>query len=307
MEGAGFHGRRISPSLYLSSCFEEVSMYRLIAVMILAGVLVAPGLAHAQSTEPSPDISRLELGLAALEEDDFDGALQNFQAAFEAGEPDAGFYLGRMAELGIGVEADIEAARVLYAAAADAGSARAMNRIGLMHFRGEGVLQDFLAAQELICAAADQGDRDAGFNCAGFLLEGIGVAEDADPEEIRDTAFAMYRAAAEQGHIGAMNALAFAHRDGLAPDADTQEAITLFRRAADLGNPIALFELGLMLEEGFGVERDLVEAHMHLNLAAARRHPVAPQALARVTEQLSPSEILQAQQRARSWQPAASD
>lgn len=282
-------------------------MYRLIAVLLLAGVLAAPETALSQEAPSTEDPHGIADGLAALEQDDFEAALQNFQVAFEAGEPDAGFYLGRMAELGIGVEADFEAARVLYAAAADAGSARAMNRIGLMHFRGEGVLQDYLAAQELICAAAEQGDRDAGFNCAGFLLEGIGVAEDADPDEIRDTAFALYRDAAEQGHIGAMNALAFAHRDGLAPEPDMEQALALFRRAADLGNPIALFELGLMLEEGVGVERDLAAAHMHFNLAASRRHPNAPQALVRVTEQLSPSEILQAQQRARSWQPANPD
>jgi len=282
-------------------------MYRLIAVMLLASVLAAPGSALAQEAAPTEGSSALARGLAALEQDDFEVALQNFQSAFEAGEPDAGFYLGRMAELGIGVEADFEAARVLYAAAADAGSARAMNRIGLMHFRGEGVLQDYLAAQELICAAAEQGDRDAGFNCAGFLLEGIGVADDAEPEAIRDTAFALYRDAAEQGHIGAMNALAFAHRDGLAPDPDMEQALALFRRAADLGNPIALFELGLMLEEGVGIEPDLVAAHMHFNLAASRRHPTAPQALVRVTEQLSPSEILEAQQRARSWQQTESD
>ena len=109
-------------------------MYRLIAVMLLASVLAAPGSALAQEAAPTEGSPALARGLAALEQDDFEVALQNFQSAFEAGEPDAGFYLGRMAELGIGVRGGFRSGpRVpLMPLAADAGQRRAghENRIG---------------------------------------------------------------------------------------------------------------------------------------------------------------------------------
>jgi TPR repeat protein len=256
--------------------------------------LGAAGTAHASAVDD---------GLAALEEERFEDALGHFNAGFESGEADAGFYLARMAELGLGVSPDPEAARVLFLAAADAGSARALNRVGLMHFRGEGVLQDFETARALICEAAEAGDRDALFNCAGMLAEGLGLADDEDPQEAAGRAFEHYREAAEAGHIGAMNALAYAHLDGAIADASLDAATAHFERAAALGNPVALFELGALHEVGALGEIDLVAAHKHYNLAAARRHPDAGAALARVTDQLTSEQLRTAQRAARDWSP----
>jgi|GEM_PF-752072 len=271
---------------------------------VTGGALILPAaFALALSAAGAVHASVLDDGLAALEEERFEDALSHFNAGFESGEADAGFYLARMAELGLGVSPDPEAARVLFLAAADAGSARALNRVGLMHFRGEGVLQDFEMARAMICEAAEAGDRDALFNCAGMLAEGLGLADDEDPQEAAGRAFEHYRAAAQAGHIGAMNALAYAHLDGAIPDASLDAATAHFEQAAALGNPVALFELGALYEAGALGEIDLVTAHKHYNLAAARRHPDAGAALARVTDQLSSEQLRTAQRAARDWAP----
>ncbi len=84
-----------------------------------------------QATQPNPDkadpaegASRVAAGLKALEDRRYDEALKAFDEAYGYGDPDGAFYLGRMAELGVGVQADFDKARILYLAAAEKGSAR---------------------------------------------------------------------------------------------------------------------------------------------------------------------------------------
>lgn len=237
----------------------------------------------------------LKAGLAALEANQFPEAVAKLNAAFSAGQADAGFYLGRMVELGVGLQRDVAKARVLYLSASGRGSAKAMNRIGLMHARGEGVLQDDKAAAEIICKAANLGDADAMFNCAGLLADGRGVAVD------QAAALRWYDKAAGLGQIGALNAMGFASRDGLGLPKGATKALHYFGKAASKGNPVALFEVASMYEQGAPVPQDLEKAHLYYNLAAARQHPEASAALQRVTAALSADQIARAQAAAKTW------
>lgn len=242
--------------------------------------------------------SKIKDGLKALDEKKFDVALKAFNDAYGAGGADGAFYLGRMVELGVGVQQDFEKARILYLASADKGSAKAMNRLGLMHYRGEKVLQDYKAAQELMCKSADLGDADGAFNCAGLYSEGKGATKDLAK------ALTYYGKAADQGHIGALNAMGFAYRDGIGATADLAKAQGYFEKAAAKGNPVGLFELGAMFEAGKPMARDLAKAHLYYNLSAARQHPNASVALQRVSAQMTAEDVTKAQDAAKAWKAA---
>ena len=76
----------------------------------IAGVLMTASTAMADVSE----------GIAALEAGNVQGAAQLFQEAFDAGEADGAFYLGRLFELGLGTDKDMRRAAALYAVAAEA-------------------------------------------------------------------------------------------------------------------------------------------------------------------------------------------
>ena len=76
--------------------------------------------------------------------------------------------------------------------------------------------------------------------------------------------------------------------------------------STDYGStPDALFQLGLMYCVGRDVELDLVEAHKWFNLAAMRGNADAIRLRREVAEQMSDTEIAEAQRAARSWLKAA--
>ncbi|KAJ1556288.1 hypothetical protein HK405_003252, partial [Cladochytrium tenue] len=105
---------------------------------------------------------------------------------------------------------------------------------------------------------------------AVILLAGTGPSTTSDP----DTAVRYLSAAADLGHVPAMNALAACLYAGL-PDRkrDCSEAVLWFRRAADLGDASALNNLGICHEEGLGVPRDLAVAKSLYRAAADAGHP----------------------------------
>lgn len=245
--------------------------------------------------DPEKAAALIKTGLKQLDEKTYAQAIKSFNDAYGVGDGDGAFYIGRMTELGVGLQPDIAKARALYLAAADKGSAKAMNRLGLMAWRGENVLQDYVAAAELICKAADKGDPDGQFNCAGLYSEGKGR-----PKDIAK-AIAYYEKAAGQGHIGALNALGFAYRDGVGVKADLAKAQGYFEKAAAKGNPVGLYELGAMYEAGRPMTRDFVRAHAYYNLASARQHSGAAAALQRVSANMSADDVAKAQSEAKAW------
>jgi uncharacterized protein len=255
--------------------------------------------AEAKKPELKPDPAKaaqdIKDALKLLDQKAYAAAIKSFSDGFALGDPDGAFYLGRMVELGVGVQANFDKAHALYLAAADKGSAKAMNRLGLMAWRGEHMLQDYKAAAELICKGAEKGDADALFNCAGLYAEGRGVDKDLAK------AVSYYERAAGAGHIGALNALGFAYKGGVGVAADPAKARDDFEKAANKGNPVGLYELGLAYENGAPPPRDLSKAHLYFNLAAARRHPAASAALQRVSADMSAEDVAKAQAAAKVW------
>lgn len=261
-----------------------------VATLSIAAVF-SPAVAADDASIKTPHV---DAGLAALQEEAFAEAINQFNTGFAAGEADGGFYIGRMLEMGVGVEADRPRALTAFRQAADAKSSLAMNRLGLMHLRGEaGVLQNFKKARSLICEAADQAYDEAEFNCAELLFRGVGGAEEFDK------AIALYTLAADKGHIGAMNRLGAIYANAEFEGSDLTKAVNYFRLAAEAGNANGLYEYGVAAENGVGgVEVDLETSHVYYNLAGLAGHPGASEALTRVGQQLDPEALDRAQEKA---------
>lgn len=235
-------------------------------------------------------------GLEYLESNDVPAAAKEFSAAFDAGDADGAFYLGRMSELGIGLKPDLSRAVALYKAGVEKGSPLALNRLGLMHLSGQGALQDFERGADLICQAADKGDTNAQFNCGNLYLQGKGLKEN------KKTAIKYFEKAADKDHIAAQNFLGLAHLKGEGVKANTKKANEQFKKTADAGNPLGMFQLAeYYADVDAKGHKDLENSHMYFNLAASYGHPGAASRRDEVQAQMTPEALVRAQKKARDW------
>ncbi len=256
------------------------------SLAILAVVLV--------SSTAGADVKQ---GLSALEKKDYGAAAKQFSTAFEAGEADGAFYLGRMMELGFGGPANLKSAVALYLAGSAKGSPQAKNRLGVLHIEGKGVLQDYQQGAKLVCEAAELKDQNGQFNCGTLLLEGKGV------EKNEKLAYDWFSKASDQGHLGAKNQYALALMEGKYVSRDIDKAVQLFQQTAAKGNPLGLFSIAQAFATGLGAEKDVVKAHAYFNIASALGHPQAADARKTVEKSMKQPQIVEAQQLARAWRP----
>lgn len=155
-------------------------------------------------------------------------------------------------------------------------------------------------ALKLARPLADQGNARAE-TLMGFLYaNGRGVPPDARE------AFQWFRRAAVHGDIEAQLQIAGMYYEGHAVPQDYSEAARWYQLAAEHGNPQAQFNLGIMYETGIGMPQDNILAHMWFNLAAARFASSLPRSRAvrsrdAIAKRMSPDEIRQAQELARTW------
>ncbi len=244
----------------------------------------------------APLFADVQAGLDLLDAGDVAGAATSFQEAFEAGDGEGAFYLGRLFEFGVGVDADLARASNLYAAASNAGSVNAMNRLGLLYLEGTTLLKDYSAAQEQFCKAADAGDANGQLNCALLVRDGRGGEADAD------LAIKHLEAAAAQDNIAATNVLALMYSQGEDVPLDLGKAQELFAQTADLGNAMGLFELAKIhgtAQDGQAV--DLVKAYSFANLAAVRQMPEAIAYRDELEALMDSAQILVAQKMSQDW------
>ena len=90
--------------------------------------------------------------------------------------------------------------------------------------------------------------------------------------------------------------------DFAAAQAPADALIACCLAAAEQGDTSAYFDLGVAVSTGsHGIACDLVEAHKWFNLAAAAGHREAALSRADIANEMTPSEIAEAQRRARQW------
>ncbi len=254
--------------------------FRARGVVCVMGCLIATGA-----------FADVETGLGALDTGDVATAASEFQSAFEAGEGDGAFYLGRLFEFGLGTQADMSRAANLYAAGAEIGSVLAMNRLGLLYLEGTTLLRDYPEAARLFCASADAGDAAGQLNCALMVNEGRGVEANAA------RAVAYFEQAADQGNMAAKNLLGQILATGDGVPADVERARALFTETANAGNAMGLFELAKL----YVAAGDLVQGYAYANLATVRQHVEARNLRDGLEVQMTSEQINAGQSQAKAW------
>lgn len=254
--------------------------------------LLTPILLLALAGSAAADVAA---GVEKLNAGDVKGAAADFAAAYDAGDAEGAFYLGRLFELGLGTERDEMRAANLYSAAAEKGSLRAKTRLGLMYHEGRVLLRDYTEGTRLLCEAADGGDADGQLNCGLALQAGRGVAAD------EAKAISYIEKSATQGNILAMNVLG----QHYVAKGDTDKAATYLKDAAERGNGLAMFEYARLL--GQGDSPDDIGAYTYASLAVVRGIPAAADYLNTLEARMSAEDVLAAQAAAKAWTAAKID
>lgn len=203
-------------------------------------------------------------GVVAFESRDYTVAWQELSAPDTVGVPDAAYYLGRMALLGLGRPADRAAGVTLLSQAADKGSLEAALFLAQAYEFGLGLARDRDAALPLYKTAAALGSSVAQVRLGYFASHGIGGPVDSA------AALAWYEMAAESGDPAALTSLGYLYENGLGVAADAGLAEQLYRAALLKNYPLAANNLAFLLAtQG----RDLAEAEALVRDALA--HPNA--------------------------------
>ena len=126
-----------------------------------------------------------------------------------------------------------------------------------------------------------------------MYAQGQGVPQDYK------AAVQWYRRAAEQGDATAQANLGALYYEGRGVPQDNKIALQWFRRAAEQGLAIAQVSLGGMHATGKGVPQDYVQAHMWADIAASGGDKNAVALLNFIEEEMTPSQIAEAQKLAR--------
>ncbi len=237
----------------------------------------------------SADVAK---GIDFLNSGDVAAAAEEFAAAYESGEPEGAFYLGRLFELGLGTEQDEMRAANLYNAAAEAGSPKAQARLGLMYHEGRVLLRDYVEGTRLLCAAADAGDPDGMLNCGLAYQMGRGV----ETNEAR--AIELWEASAAQNNVLAINVLGQTSLE----NGDLAAAVGYFKKSADLGNAGGMYEYAKLLS--VGSEPNYVEAYAYANLAIVRGLTDAIAFRDSLETVMTSDDIIAGQAMAREWTEA---
>jgi TPR repeat protein len=156
---------------------------------------------------------------------------------------------------------------------------------------------DFATALREWRPLAEQGDARAQYNLGVLYRKGRGVPQD-DVQARR-----WYEKAAAQGQAKAQYNLGTLYLNGSGVPKDYQQALRWFRMAADQGEALAQTKIGIMYDDGQGVPHDFVQAHKWYNLAATNGDKPAAELRDALAKQMTPAQIVEAQQLAREWKP----
>lgn len=142
---------------------------------------------------------------------------------------------------------------------------------------------------------ADAGDAEARFGLGNVNARGEGVPPDFTQ------AVRWYRLAAVQGDVSAQFSLALRYARGEGVAQDYTQAVKWYRLAAEQGDDGSQFNLGVMYYHGRGVAQDYIQAHIWIDLSASAGHERAREARDELAEEMTVTQLAQAQQLAAEW------
>lgn len=238
--------------------------------ILVAALLAASGVAHAQGKIVVDGSSQLASAVAAYRSGDLRSAEAQFRS-IAAANPDAEAWLGAV----LLDRGDNKEALRLIQRSADAGSSEGQHRLALVFAEGlAGTPRDETRAIELFEKAANAGHQRAQLNLGILYFRGKGAARDL----VQARAWLEKASAGEDPY--ALYALGRAMDEGQgAALTDPVRAADLFRRAAEKGHPYAALRYGIALQDGNGVRKDLTAAQNWLLQAQRAGVPEASLAL----------------------------
>lgn len=162
---------------------------------------------------------------------------------------------------------------------------------------------EFKARITALKSRAAEGDAGAQDALGWFYQFGVGLPQDYS------RAIYWYRKAADQNFADAQARLGLLYDKGQGVPSDHQQAAQWYRKAADQGDVAAQYNLSLLYSVGVGVPQDYSEAYFWAILAAANtKNASGTLSLENLTSwrdsvasDLTKSEILAVQERARKW------
>lgn len=138
------------PTVNGKKAWKTIAVGISISVLLIAGVLWL--------SKSNPDF---EKGLAAAKNNDYVGALKEWEPIAEQGDPNTQFNVGLIYFNGTGVPKDESKAAYWFTKAAENDLPQAQYNIGLMYFKGMGVARDQQKAVYWLKKAIDNGNEDA--------------------------------------------------------------------------------------------------------------------------------------------------
>ncbi len=210
--------------------------------------------------------------------------------AQKADDADAGYYLGKLYQYGIGVPQDYKKAFAYYSGVAASTSTAIQDRdsinlanvaLGIMYVKGLGIEENPETALEYFTKASENGSAKASYYIGQIYENGIGV--DKDYEQ----AMEFYLKAADMDYAPALNQVGYLYYNGYGVDVDFASAVYYQKLAALQGYAIAQVNLGFLYENGYGVERNLETALAYYEMAADSGYEGAMEAVVRVKAQIN--------------------
>ncbi len=154
---------------------------------------------------------------------------------------------------------------------------------------------DYVAAVAEWRPLAEQGLAEAQYNMGLMYDEGQGVSQDYKE------AFKWYILSAEQGDVKAQYNLGVMHYNGKGVVQDYSEALKWWRLAAEQDRAEAQFNLGVMYHKGEGVTKNNLISHMWHSFAVLNGLKKSEEYRVKVTRNMTPEQIAEAQKLARDW------
>lgn len=264
-------------------------------------------------------------GVEALQAGNYTVAAQELADAADAGDAKAQYLMGYLYYQGQGVAQDDEKAFELFRNAADKGHVEAQTFLAFMYDAGRGVPQNKKKAFELYQASADEGDITATINLGVMYYKGDGIPQNYDKafELLNDIehvnspvlqlylgnlyfygygvrqdvnkALDYYLRSAALGDVSAHYFLGSIYQQGKgAVRANPSEALLYYTYAAQKGDPNAQYNLATLYAGGAAGKVDKIQAYAWLVMASEQNMAEANEALEKLGDSMSLSEISQA-------------
>ena len=225
-------------------------------------------------------------------------------AEAEKGSGNAMLALGRFYEQGVGVARNYTKAMEWYEKAAKAGQPEGYYNLGVCYEIGMGATADAAKAVQSYQKAADMGLALAMYKLSSVYISGVrdGGATGAAKDPAKGISY--LEKAANAGMAVAANDLGAIYLSGLlGQKKDEKKALAMFIRAADLGNLEAVKNIAVMHKDGVGTKADPVAAYTWYLIA--RRGGYAGEDIARMLGllegSLTPAQAQKAQKDADAW------